>query len=245
MQYKLPERYRGHCGWFPNQQAVYKPLLVCLTVDAVEENVAIESARWDLETETHNFFANGLLVHNSNARVGLIEGEWMAGSMSVRRQMPDAPEQWANSTYWFALSLPPVRSLLEDLGACHRQVILFGEVYGSKIQDLHYGCKGTLGFRAFDLLADGKYLNPDAFLDCCARHGVETVPILYRGAYHLDTIKALSQGDTTLAGGHIREGVVVKPIEERANPKVGRVAMKYIGDQYLLSKSADRDTHDV
>ena len=104
-------------------------------------------------------------IHGTNARVGLIEGEWMAGSMSVRRQSPEAPEQWAQSTYWFALSLPPVRALLEDLGAQHRQVILFGEVYGSKIQDLHYGCKGTLGFRAFDLLVDGKYLDADAFLD--------------------------------------------------------------------------------
>ncbi len=245
MQYKLPERYRGHSGWLPTLTAVYKPLLVPLIVDAVEEGATHASAKWDIETETHNFFANGLLVHNSSARVGLVEGEWMAGSMNVRRQMPDAPEQWAHSTYWFPLSLPGVQSLLQAMGAQHRQAILYGEVYGSKIQDLHYGCKGLLGFRAFDLLADGKYLDVDAFLSVCREHGVETVPILYRGAYMLGTVKALSEGDTTLAGGHIREGVVVKPIVERVAPRVGRVAMKYIGDAYLLSKSADRDTSDV
>ena len=77
------------------------------------------------------------------------------------------------------------------------------------------------------------------------RYGVETVPFLFRGAYTLEKIKELSEGNTTLEGEHIREGVVVKPVVERTHPKVGRVALKYIGDPYLFSKSADRDTHDV
>jgi len=38
---------------------------------------------------------------------------------------------------------------------------------------------------------------------------------------------------------------VVKPVVERMHPKIGRVALKYIGDAYLFSKSAERDTHDV
>ena len=184
-------------------------------------------------------------IHGTNCRIGLIEGEWMAGSMSVRRKPPEEQEQWASSTYWFPLSLPPVRALLEEFGATNRQVVLFGEVFGSKIQDLHYGYKGKLGFRAFDLLVDGKYLNPDDFLQACDRHGVETVPVLFRGEYDLNTVKLLSEGGTTLDDAHIREGVVVKPVVERVDPKVSRVAMKYIGDAYLFSKSAERDTHDV
>ena len=118
-------------------------------------------------------------------------------------------------------------------------------MYGSKIQELHYECKGKLGFRAFDILADGKYLDSDDFLKLCRDFGVETVPFLTRGAYSLAKIRQLSEGVTTLGEAHIREGVVVKPVVERTNPKVGRVAMKYIGDAYLFSKSADRDTHDI
>jgi len=118
-------------------------------------------------------------------------------------------------------------------------------VYGSKVQDMHYCCKGAFGFRAFDILAVGKYLDVDEFLEVCSKHGIETVPVLYRGPYTLDQVKSLSEGSTTLGESHIREGVVVKPIKERMNPKVGRVAMKYVGDQYLFSKSADKDTHDV
>jgi RNA ligase (TIGR02306 family) len=184
-------------------------------------------------------------IHGTNCRVGMIEGEMMAGSMSVRRKRPENDDAMASSTYWFPFTLPPVGAMFEELDTHHRQLILFGEVYGSKVQDLHYGCKGAFGFRAFDILADGKYLDVDDFLAVCSKHGIETVPILYRGSYSLDQVKSLSEGPTTLGDSHIREGVVVKPVKERMNPKVGRVGMKYVGDQYLFSKSADKDTHDV
>ena len=183
-------------------------------------------------------------LHGTNCRVGSIEGELMAGSKGLRRKRP-AEEGMGSATYWFPLTLPEVASLVESCGADYRQFILFGEVYGSKIQDLHYGCKGKLGFRAFDILADGKYLDYDVFLKLCSDFGVETVPFLYRGKYSLVKIRELSGGTTTLGVDHIREGVVVKPAVERINPKVGRVAMKYIGDAYLFSKSADRDTQDI
>jgi len=184
-------------------------------------------------------------IHGTNCRVGLIEGELMAGSMSVRRKRPDTAEQMECSTYWFPLTLRPIRKMVETLGARHRQLIVFGEVYGSKVQDLHYGCKGAFGFRAFDILADGKYLDADTFFATCAEFDVESVPVLERGPFSLNRVRALSEGGTTLADNHIREGVVVKPVAERTDPKVGRVALKYIGDQYLFSKSAERDTHDM
>lgn len=241
MQYKLPERYRGHDGWMPRPETAYKPLVTLQAVEAVTENAKIASARWDIETETHNFFANGVLVHNSSCRLGLIEGEWMAGSMSVRRRRPEDP---AGSIYWQPMSLPGVQDLLSHLGISHRQVILYGEVYGSKVQSLNYGQAGASGFRAFDLLVDGKYLDAADFAALCGRFGVPTVPVLYRGAYALETIKALSEGATTLGADHIREGVVVRPALERNDPKVGRVCLKYIGDPYLFAKNVS-DSNDV
>ena len=180
-------------------------------------------------------------LHGTSCRIGLIEGELMAGSMSVRRVRP---ERLADSIYWQPLETCGVQPLLEYLGQSSRQVILYGEVFGSKIQNLNYGLVGTLGFRAFDLLVDGKYLGADAFFGICAEFGVETVPMLYRGPYELGTIKALSEGPTTLGATHIREGVVVKPTVERTDPKVGRVCLKYIGDPYLFAKNVT-DSHDV
>ena len=241
MQYKLPERYRGHDGWMPRPEMPYKPLVTLQTVDAVMENASITSARWDIETEMHNFFANGVLVHNSSCRLGLVEGEWMAGSMSVRRRRP---EDLSESIYWQPMGLPGVQDLLTHLGASHRQVILYGEVFGSKVQSLAYGQVGALGFRAFDLLTDGKYLDAADFASLCARFDVSAVPVLYRGPYALETVKALSEGATTLGADHIREGVVVRPAQERTDPKVGRVCLKYIGDPYLFAKNVT-DSHDV
>jgi RNA ligase (TIGR02306 family) len=184
-------------------------------------------------------------LHGTNCRVGVIDGEPMAGSMEVRRKRPADDIALAASTYWFPTTVPGVRALLDALAKSHRQVILFGEVFGSKVQSLHYGCVGRLGFAAFDLLVDGRYLDAAEFEAACANHGVPTVPVVYRGPYALDAIKAVSGGATTLGGGaHIREGVVVRPARERTDPKVGRVILKYLSDEYLFAKGVT-DSDDV
>ena len=182
-------------------------------------------------------------LHGTNCRVGLVEGEFMAGSMEVRRKRPPEGAE-ASNTYWFPTTLPGVTGLLEELGRSHAQAILFGEVFGSKVQNLNYGRKGEFGFAAFDALADGHYLDAPQFLELCARHGVPTVPVLHQGAYSLDQVKQLAEGATTLGGGHVREGVVVRPLKERTDPKIGRAALKYIGDGYLFAKGVS-DTDDV
>lgn len=190
-------------------------------------------------------------VHGTNCRVGIVGGslgdggEWMAGSMGVRRKRPADEAALASSTYWFPTTVPGVRALVEDAARTAKQVILFGEVYGSKVQNLAYGAVGTLGFVAFDLLVDGKYVDAGAFAERCAKFGVPTAPVVYRGPFSVDAIRGVSSGRTTFAGAdHIREGVVVRPAVERTDPKVGRVILKYLGDEYLLSKGIS-DTHDV
>jgi RNA ligase (TIGR02306 family) len=184
-------------------------------------------------------------VHGTNCRVGVIEGELMAGSMEVRRKRPAHDEHLASSLYWFPMSLAPVHALLDELSRTSRQVILFGEVYGSKVQNLSYGCAGKLGFVAFDLLVDGRYLDAEDFALHCAKHGVPTAPIVFHGPFSVDAIRNVSGGRTTFAGAdHIREGVVVRPVRERADPKIGRVILKYLSDEYLFAKGVS-DTNDV
>jgi len=61
----------------------------------------------------------------------------------------------------------------------------------------------------------------------------------------VDAIRNVSGGRTTFAGAdHIREGVVVRPVRERADPKIGRVILKYLSDEYLFAKGVS-DTNDV
>jgi RNA ligase (TIGR02306 family) len=179
-------------------------------------------------------------IHGTNCRVGLVDDSLMvAGSKGVRRKRPD-DEKIATDLYWFPWSLTPVNSLVKSFSPA-RQVILFGEVYG-KVQSLRYGVSG-IAFRAFDLVVDGKYLDYDEFVTACQTHGVETVPLVYRGPFSLDAVKAVAAGNSTMPGAeHIREGVVVRPVRERSDPKTGRVILKYINDDYLFAKGISDST---
>jgi RNA ligase (TIGR02306 family) len=189
-------------------------------------------------------------IHGTNCRVGICEGEWMAGSKALRRKRPggtpegdtaageDGLKPLASNTYWFPWTLEPVRALLTSLAEKHGQVVLYGEVYGRGVQSFDYGQKG-IGFRAFDLLVDGRFLNPTEFDRATQQYGVESVPWLGSGPYSQEWVAELSKGRSTIGGQHVREGVVVRPAEERHDPRVGRVVLKYPSDAYLLGLTED------
>jgi RNA ligase (TIGR02306 family) len=176
-------------------------------------------------------------IHGTNCRV--------AGSRTLRRKEPENPIEMVANTYWFPHTLIGVKNLLAHLQSQgHKQAILYGEVYGQGIQAYTYGAK-RMSFRAFDLLLDGKYVDYPIFKELCDRHQVEQVPLVYEGAFSLGIIRGFSDGDSLIGGAHGREGVVVKPMVERDDPKFGRVILKYIGDRYLFGKVAEQDTTDV
>ncbi len=180
-------------------------------------------------------------LHGTSCRVGLIEGVEMAGSHRLRRKRP-AEEELHRNTYWYPWSIPGVRDLLGELGTSHRQVILFGEVFGPGIQSLHYGLKNAIAFRAFDLMLDFRYVDADEFKALCDSHNIPRVPVLAGSLpFSLPTIRSLSGGPTSLMdkAAHIREGVVVRPVRERRDPKLGRVILKYLSDEYLLADKSD------
>ena len=89
----------------------------------------------------------------------------MAGSMSVRRAGPSTCGQ----------------HLLAAAGSCRgagaAETSRAGRPAGDFVRrglrqqdpELNYGQVGTLGFRAFDLLVDGKYLDTEAFFDTLRR----------------------------------------------------------------------------
>lgn len=183
-------------------------------------------------------------LHGTNSRVGVVNGEPMAGSHRVQRKRPteDSGEivgyfNPGSSVYWSPWSLGPVQALLNAFAKQYRQVILFGEIVGASIQKLSYGYPpGVQGYRAFDLMLDGNYLDYGQFLSVCGAVGIETVPVLHKGPFDLDIIKELASGSTTLDAPHIREGVVVRPLRERIDPKTGRVILKWVSDDYLTGK---------
>jgi RNA ligase (TIGR02306 family) len=179
-------------------------------------------------------------IHGTNVRVGLVNGELSVGTRRRRLLGPDAPNYYKNNVYWWVSEIPGVQRLLNRLSVSHKQVILFGEVYGPKIQPLGYGLEGDeRRFRAFDLIVDGRYVDYPTFAVLMDAWHIPAVPELYMGPFLLEDVKALSKGKTTLNGDHIREGVVVKPLIERRDPKIGRLVLKYVSDDYLMQNYDD------
>ena len=177
--------------------------------------------------------------HGMNCRVGVIEGEFLAGSHDYQRA---EPEDYSMNRFWFPLSLKPVKDLLNKLKDIHKQVILFGEILGPSIQKFHYNQKRPI-FMVFDIMIDGKYLDWQDFQELCDDNDVPMVSVLNIGGYSLDIVKKLACGQSTL-GGNFREGVVVRPLTERTHPAIGRVILKYHSDDFLL-RTIDDDSTDA
>lgn len=194
-------------------------------------------------------------IHGTNCKIGMVKDvNIFAGSMSVRRKRPVNKDgcpaffwdnEMKNNVYWYPWTIKAVQNLINELIENHKVVIVYGEVFGGSIQSLNYGIpKGQgLGFKAFDIMVDGKYLDYDYFKSLCDHFNVPTVPVLYRGPYSMEKMKELADGNSTIAE-HIREGIVVKPETERIDPKIGRAILKYIGTEYSLSKHKELDNTD-
>jgi len=118
---------------------------------------------------------------------------------------------------------------------------IFGEIYGQGVQKLLYDSPNGTKVKYFDMkikVENGfmKYLDWDDFVKRCQEESMSIVPVLYRGPFKKDILVKLSQGNSTF-GNHMREGVVVKPVKERIDNRLGRVILKYINDEYLLTKN--------
>lgn len=117
--------------------------------------------------------------------------------------------------------------------------IIYGEIYGQKIQELTYGLEG-IDVVFFDLKYKGEYLSWKEFYNFCAERNLPVVPTLWGGRFTKDVLKMCTEGKTTLPNtDHIREGCVVKPIIEGYNNRCGRKILKSISAEYLLTKKQE------
>ena len=194
-------------------------------------------------------------IHGTNCRIGIVPhpredtGEivatFMAGSHEVRRKHYD--DKGNPSLYWLPFK-DNLQRLLEELyGLNGRQpVIVFGEIFGAGVQDMHYGQKGK-SFRAFDISIGGKYMDYDDKIAILEKYGIETVPFLYRGAFSMEMMSMIVDGPTKVCDASDikevfkgREGIVIRPVKERFDPEVGRVILKYISVDYHGRKNSDK-----
>lgn len=132
----------------------------------------------------------------------------------------------------------PLMAMAEQLDA---PVFVLGELAGTGVQDLGYGQDGgEPTFRAF-AMAHGR----DGFVNDADLDGglgaleLTRVPVLYRGPFSMAALAEHTSGKETVSGRamHIREGVVVTPVVERRDPRIGRVMLRSISAAYLGHKN--------
>lgn len=128
---------------------------------------------------------------------------------------------------------------------------LFGETFGS-VQDLKYGYKnGETGFALFDIYVVMSFIDEDhntssweGWLDAnsvrefAEATQVPLVPRLYEGPFSMSLIEELANGKEQVSGteAHIREGVVVRPVERKGgHEKIG----KFVSEAYLTRKGTN------
>lgn len=235
MQRKLPERYRGHEGWLPPQESVpYKDPLVQQEIKSIEKIDGSKFVRWDIETETSNYFARNMLVHNSNASY-CYDGEklWQKSRNFYKKPDPDDP--------WVDIA---IRYNLEEKLSKYPGLAFFGEMIGLQ-KGFRYDCeiidsKLYTKIKFFDIYDTKahRYLDYDDFVRITDELELERCPELYRGPLiSKEEVYAYAEGKSMLNDKHIREGIVIKTVKERYEPKLdSRMMIKLIGEGYSLQK---------
>jgi len=159
--------------------------------------------------------------------------EFVYGSHNVQKSGSDNPNHFYGEDVWGKVAKK--YNLAEILP---ENLIFYGEIVGEGIQDLTYGCKEHSLF-IFDIkdVTTGKYFNWYDVVKWCEYLGLQTVPELYAGQYSDETRKEFTTGRSVLDVKTIREGIVVKPVLESNERKIGRKILKSVSEEYLLRKN--------
>jgi RNA ligase (TIGR02306 family) len=176
-------------------------------------------------------------IHGENARFVYSKGQlWCGSHTNIKADHPD-------SGWWNAARRYKLEEKLKEIPG----FIIFGEVFG-KNKHMRYGEKGKARgdlFQAFDVfnIGLGQFLDHQHAKNMVESLGLDFVPELYRGPYSFAKMEELAEGRSQVQGAnHIREGIVIKPLRERFDDRVGRVILKMHSQAYLL-KDWDSGEH--
>jgi len=119
-------------------------------------------------------------IHGTNARFYKKEGNLYVGSHKMTLQ--EDPK----NLYWRAAHLTNLKDKLQDGEE------LFGEIFGSSVQDLTYGCKpGEIKVAFFDILSDGVFMDFDNFIKECVKRDLPIAPVIARNKWSSTLLKSV------------------------------------------------------
>ena len=195
------------------------------------EKIKNSSKRYDIETKnTHNFFANGILVHNSNFSI------WYDGETIQYAKRTTFIGDLSNFFNWQeAVERGDFdKKIIElyRLSNAQKNIILYGELCGGNYPHpdipksnekavqkcIYYHSKEQ--FVPFDLKVDNIYMSASSFALNMKKMDIIVAPLLFEGtmteclAYPNDEQSVLyKEFGLPQLEDNIMEGVVIKPIE--------------------------------
>jgi RNA ligase (TIGR02306 family) len=167
-------------------------------------------------------------IHGCSARFAH-DGErlWVGSHKRIKKDREDS--QW-----WQIARAYELETKLATIPG----MVLYGEIYGSGVQDITYGLSlGAKHLAAFDILDSRthQWLDYHDFREICHMLAIPVVPTLYEGPWS-DSLRDLCEGNSTLPlATHVREGIVVVPLSNRRTLRIDR-KLKLHGQGYLLRK---------
>lgn len=175
------------------------------------------SKKYDIETKTHNFYANDILVHNSSATYYCKDNKFGVCSRNLELLEDE------NNTYWVIANK---YNLKENLA--NKNIAIQGELYGSSIQKNPLGIIGQdlAVFNVFDIDSGKKY-TLNEMKEFCKKTNLNMVEIIEEGEnfnYSLEDLEKKSQGMYKNTKNQ-REGIVIRS-------KDMKISFKVINPQY-------------
>jgi RNA ligase (TIGR02306 family) len=166
-------------------------------------------------------------IHGCNAMYTYQNGQIWCRSRTTWKKQDE------NCIWWKVLHKYPQ---IEEFCKNNPGLCLFGEIYGW-VQSLRYGAQPQeYYFAAFDILDGSRWWDVNEFLAVTHKYGVPVVPtVAINFPYDYNEIKDMADGQSLIAN-HIREGIVIKPMKNRYDYKVGRVFLKLVSNNYYLLK---------
>lgn len=224
MQYKLSEEFRNRfVGNIPNGTTESVNKLYEAKILEITKKTEIHE-RYDITTSTHNYFANGVLVHNCN--IGIF---WDGHKVNYhgRTERAQIPAHLMNRLIEI-FGTNEAEEMFEQLFG-EKEVVLFGEGYGAKIQKgggnyIPDGCD----FILFDVYMVGSdtWLKYQDIQDIAKAFGIKTVPLVMIGTIN-DAIEFIkTRPRSRINPNHEMEGVVGKPIIDLYDRQHNRIITK-------------------
>jgi RNA ligase (TIGR02306 family) len=213
-----------------------------ILVDSNDKKVLLSDLLNTIDDHLKCQFHNKLLVEGEQVVITeKIHGAQFRACYTNKRFYLGSRNTWgreSNNNDWSKAASP---YKLQEKLKNYPDLVLYGEVYGD-VQDLKYGMKqNEVDLVVFDFMniKTRKFLDFEDTKKLCEELQIPHVPILYQGPWN-EELKSLCEGKTTIQGAnHVREGIVVKRIQEIPDPHFGRVILKLPGEGYLLRKVKD------